>query len=145
MRLYSRKYHRYVEREVHFGVGKSVKTACGLVLFSRHVMVSIHSDSDGAVITNDINRVTCQRCLAARETRLRKIIAIENIVPGIFNRDSLCGEEWLINHGFAISKGAIDDQKLELDINGKTITLSNKIKPKDRKEILRSWLRGEIK
>lgn len=134
MKLYSRKNHRYVERQIHFGIGNSTKTACGLALFSRHVMVSVHSDSDGAVITDDMSRVTCKRCLATRESRLRKIIAVEQSAPGVFDRDSLCGEDWLLNHGLAVSQNDIDAQKLEL----RGITLTNKTRTKDRKAILRS-------
>jgi len=139
MKVYSRKRHRNIERKVHFGVGKSVKTACGLILFSRHVMVGVFSDSDGALITDDINRVTCKRCLNLRESRLRKLIEVEHINPGIFDHDTLCGEEWLLDHGLSVSKDTIGLQKLEL-IGKTTITLSNNIPPKERKKILSAVL-----
>lgn len=141
MRLYSRRLHRNVERQVHFSVGQSVKTACGLVLFARHVLVSVFSDNDGAIITDDWTRVTCKRCLATRETRLRKLIAINKAIPGSFDHDTLCGEQWLLNHALTISQDEIDAQKLEVSVEGKSFSLSNKIKPKDRKEILCSFLK----
>ena len=140
MKLYSRKYHQYVERKVHFGIGKSVKTACGLVLFSRHVMVSVYSDGDGAIITDNLEKVTCKRCLAIRDTKLRKLLTIENIAPGIFDRDSLCGEAWLLKKGLNVSRDTIEAQKLEL-LGERKISLSNKVKSKDRKVILRSFVR----
>ncbi len=141
MKLYSRKYHRYVERQVHFGVGKSVKTACGVVLFSRHVMVSVFNDSDGALITDDLARVTCKRCLATRGTRLRKLIAIERLVPGIFDHETLCNQQWLLDHALDINRENIDAQKLEISNGEKIIVLSNTIKPRDRKFILRGAMK----
>ena len=136
MKLYSRKYHRHVERQVHFGVGQSTKTACGLVLFSRHVMVSIHSDSDGALITDDLERVTCKRCLATSDVRLRKLIAIERAIPGIFDHTTLCGQQWLLDHALDINPEKIDTQKLEINTGDKKLVLSNKMKPRDRRFIL---------
>ena len=136
VKVYSRKYHRYVERQVHFGVGQSVKTACGVVLFSRHVMVSIHSNNDGALITDDLERVTCKRCLATRETRLRKLIAIEMLMPGIFDHETLFGQQWLLNHALDINLEKINAQKLEINNGEKTVVLSNTIKSRDRKFIL---------
>jgi len=138
MRLYSTKYKRNVERQIHFGVGKSVHTACGLVLFSRHVMVSIHSGNDGALITDDISRVTCKRCLACKEARLRKLIAIEQAAPGIFDRGSLCGENWLLNNALTRNEEEIKSQMIEVTNGEMTITLSENIKAKDRKYVLRS-------
>lgn len=140
MKLYSRKYHRYVERKVHFAVGLSVKTACGLVLFSRHVMVSVFSDNDGTMITDDLERVTCKRCLATKETRIRKLIEIEKSLPGIFDHDRLCGEQWLFDHALAISEEDIDSQKFEFSVGERTISLSNKTTAKDRKEIIRNFI-----
>ncbi len=139
MKLYSMKNKHYVERQIHFGMGNSVRTACGLVLFSRHVMVSILSNNDGALITDDMKRVTCKRCLATREARLRKLLSVESSCPGVFDRDTLCGEKWLLEHGLAVSKNDIDAQRLEL-VGKTTITLSNKIAPKDRKGILRNFM-----
>jgi len=140
MKLYSRKYHRNVERKVHFGIGKSVKTACGLVLFSRYVMGQLGDDSDGAIITADISRVTCRRCLAIKEVKLRKLIEIEAVNPGIFDRGSLCGEEWLLSHALDISRDTINNQKLEL-VGVKQLTLSNTMRVKDRKEILKRYVK----
>jgi hypothetical protein len=139
MKLYSRKYHRYVERQVHFGVGNSTKTICGLTLFSRHVMVSLHSGSDGAIITDDISRVTCKRCLSTSEVRLRKLLAIVNVFPGIFDRESLCGEQWLLEHALDLKRQEIDSQKLEICNGEKNITLFNNMKSKDRKYLLRTY------
>lgn len=133
MKLYSQKYCRYVERQVHFGVGQSVKTACGVVLFSRHVLVSIHSDNDGAVITDDLERVTCKRCLATKETRLRKLILVERSMPGIFDRETLCSQQWLLDHALDINLEKIEGQKLEISNGGKTVVLFNAIKSRDRK------------
>jgi len=136
MKLYSRKHHRNVERQVHFGVGHGVKTACGIVLFSRHVMVSIHSDNDGALITDDLERVTCKRCLATRDTRLRKLIAIERVIPGVFDHATLCGQQWLLAHALDINRETIDAQKLKISNGEKTVVLSNTTKPRDRIFIL---------
>ena len=138
LKLYSKKYHRYVERKIHFGVGKSVRTSCGLVLFSRHVMVSVFSGSDGALITDDLERITCKRCLATRETRLRKILEIENSSPGIFDYETLCGEQWLLEHALDVKQTDIDSQRLELSDGKRNTIISNAIKTKDRKYILRS-------
>jgi hypothetical protein len=134
MILYSTKLHRHVERKIHFGVGQSVKTACGLVKFSRHVMVSAFSDNDGSIITENIDKVTCKRCLAMKDTKLRKLMAIQAITPGIFDRDFIVDEKWLMEHALNISRESIDSQKLEL--LGTGITLSNRISSKDRKIIL---------
>lgn len=142
MKLYSKKYHRYVERQIHFGVGNSVHTACGLVLYSRHVMVNLHSDSDGARITDDIKRVTCKRCLATRVSRLLNLIAIEKALPTIFDHETLCGEEWLLKHALDVSRDSVDAQKLNINVGGKAITLSNKIKGRDRKQILRDFVKN---
>ena len=136
MRLYSKKLHRYVERQVHFGVGQSVKTACGLVLFSRHVMVSIFSLNDGTMITDDLSRVTCKRCLKTKDIRLRKLIAIEKLVPGIFDHEALCSEQWLLKHALDISKARCDTQKLEVTDGTRKITLSSAMKSRDRKYVL---------
>lgn len=143
MKLYSKKNHRYVERQVHFGIGQSVKTACGLILFSRHIMVSLFSNSDGSIITDDLTRVTCKRCLATRETRLRKLMAIERAIPGVFDHETLCGEQWLLNHALTISKEDIEAQRLEINVEGKELSLSNKLKSKDRREILHNLVRGK--
>ena len=145
MRLYSKKLQRYVERQIHFGVGQSVKTACGLVLFSRHIMVSVFSDNDGAIITDDLSRVTCKRCLATRDTRLRKLIAIENLVPSIFDHETLCGEQWLLEHALDIGRAKCDIQKLEVNDGARKITLSNAMKSKDRKYILHSLMKPSRK
>jgi hypothetical protein len=141
MKLYSTKLHRNVERQIHFGIGQSVKTACGLVKFSRHVMVSAFSDSDGAIITENLERVTCKRCLSSRDTRLRRLLAIEAQTPGVFDRDTLVSEQWLIDHALNVSKDNIDSQKLELI--GIGITLSNKITSKDRKNILHDVIKKQ--
>ena len=141
MKLYSRKHHRNVERQVHFGIGKSVKTACGIVLLSRHVMVSIHSDNDGALITDDLARVTCKRCLATRDTRLRKLIAIERAIPGVFDHTTLCDQQWLFDHALDINQEKIDAQKLIISNGEKIVVLSNAIKPRDRKFILRGAMK----
>ena len=138
MKVYSKKRHRNVERQVHFGVGNSVKTACGMVLFSRHVMVSLFSGNDGALITDDLARVTCKRCLAARDTRLRKLLAVEKAHPGIFDHEALCGDQWLLKHALDIDQIEIDAQKIEISIEGKSTSLSNAMTRKDRKHILRS-------
>ena len=141
MKLYSRRLHRNVERQVHFGVGKSVRTACGLVLFSRHAVVGVFSDSDGALITDDLNRVTCKRCLATRENRLRKILAVESSCPGILDHDTLCGEQWLLDHALDVSAATVNAQRLQMNVGGQTICLVAGMKSKDRKELLRG-LRG---
>ena len=142
MKLYSRKYHRNVERQVHFGIGRSVKTACGLVLYSRHVMVSVFSDNDGAMITDNLERVTCKRCLATSEVRLRKLVNIERKIPGIFDRDTLCGEEWLFNHALNVNKETIDAQELKIDTGERIINISNKIRPKDRRQLIKCITQG---
>ena len=142
MKLYSRKEHRRVERQIHFGVGKSVKTACGLTLFSRHVMVELGSDFDGAMITDDLARVTCKRCLATKDTKLRRLLCVEAACPGIFDKQALCGEDWLMNHALDVGRGFIDAQVLEIHTGDSTLRLTNAMKPKDRKEILHSWTRG---
>ena len=138
MKLYSSKYHRHIERQIHFGVGNSTKTTCGIVLFSRHVMVSVYSDNDGAVITDDLTRVTCKRCLSTRDMRLRKLLDIEKEVPGIFDRDSLCGEQWLLDHALDVSRVEIDAHTLSVSDGERNITLSNAMKSKDRKYIIRN-------
>lgn len=138
MKLYSRKHHRYIERQVHFGVGQSVKTACGLVLFSRHVMVSVFSDNDGALITDNLAQVTCKRCLATKDTRLRKLIAIEGAIPSIFDHESLCGEQWLLAHALDVKQKVIDGQKLEVSDGKRNIVLTSAIKARDRKYLLRN-------
>ena len=66
--------------------------------------------------------------------RIDPVIGVEQSAPGVFDRDSLCGEDWLLNHGLAVSQNDIDAQKLEL----RGITLTNKTRTKDRKAILRS-------
>jgi hypothetical protein len=114
MKVYSRKQKRNVERQIHFGVGNSVHTACGLILFSRHVMVSVFAGSDGAIITDDMERVTCKRCLASREVRLRQLLVVESACPGIFDRESLCGEKWLLDNALNVGQPIIDSQKLEI-------------------------------
>ena len=144
MKLYTKKHHRYVERQIHFGVGQNTKTVCGLVLFSRRVMVSVYSDSDGAVIVDDLARVTCKRCLATRDMRLKKLIATEKAIPRIFDHEALCGEAWLLDHALDISQREIDAQKLEVSDGEKNITLSNVIKTKDRKYILRNLQLGQL-
>ena len=144
MKLYSRKQKRYVEREVHFGVGKGTKTACGVNLYSRHVMVSVFSDTNGEMVTNDLERVTCKRCLNTRENRLRKLIKIEQLVPGIFDRDTLFGEEWIINHALDVPQDTVDKQKIELI--GKTkITLFNITPLKDKKMAIRNFVDSEVR
>lgn len=137
MKLYSLKTHGSVERQVHFGIGNSVKTACGLTLFSRHVMVSVWGNSDGALITDDFNRVTCKRCLASKDTRLRRLLAIEASCPGIFDREALCGQEWLMTHALDVNSKTIEEEKIEIRSGELRLTLTNTMKPKDRKEILR--------
>ena len=144
MRLYNRKNHRYVERQIHFGVGQSVKTVCGVVLHSRHVMVSAFSDSDGALITDNLGRVTCKKCLATRDIRLRKLIAIEQVVPGVFDRETLCGEKWLLDNALTVNQGDIDRQELSINLEGKTVTIPNKIIPKDRKQLIRDYMREKV-
>ena len=141
MKLYSAKDKRYVERQIHFGVGNSVHTACGEVLYSRHVMVSIHSDSDGALITDDLTRVTCKRCLSTRDMRLRKLIETERELPGIFDRDSLCGEDWLLKHALDVGRVEIEAQTLNICNGEKNIALSNTMRSKDRKYIIRNIVR----
>lgn len=141
MKLYSLKHHRYVERQIHFGIGNSVKAVCGIRLYSRKVLVSLFSDNDGSIVTDDFKRVTCKRCLATKEVKIRNLIAIEKLIPGIFNRDSLCGEEWLLKNALNINRETIDAQTLIIDAAGQTFTLSNQVKSKDRKDILRSKIK----
>jgi len=141
VKLYNRKLHRYVERQIHFGIGDGVKTACGLNLFSRHIMVSVFGDWDGAVITDDMLKITCKRCLAAKEVRLRKLIAIEQVSPGIFDRNTICGEDWLLEHALDVSKTVIDKQKIEVNNGKNNIVLTNSIKSKDRKYLLKNMTR----
>ena len=138
MKLYSRKEHRNIERQVHFGVGNSVKTACGVTLFTRNVMVSIWSNSDGALITDDLSRVTCKRCLSAKDTRLRRLLAIEASCPGIFDRERLCGEEWLMSHALDVNTKTIEAQRIEMLSGELHLTLTSTMKARDRKELLRS-------
>lgn len=137
MKVYSRRTKRWVDRKLHFGVGNSTKTACGIVLFSRHIMVSLFSANDGAVITADLARVTCKRCLATKETRLRKMIEIESAVPGIFDHDTLCGEDWLLNNALNITSQQVKIQTADITDGVKSITLSGDMKTKDRKYLLR--------
>lgn len=138
MKVYSRKLKRNIERAVHFGIGKSTKSACGVTLFSRKIMVSVFSDWDGSLITDDISRVTCKRCLAVREVKIRKLIKIESLMPGIFDRETLCGEEWLLKHSLDLSRNVIDSGILEVESGERKITLSNSMKSKDRKFLLKN-------
>jgi hypothetical protein len=134
---------RYLLRKIGRGIdeiiGQSVKTACGLVKFSRHIMVSAFSDNDGSIITENIDKVTCKRCLAMKDTKLRKLMAIQAITPGIFDRDFIVDEKWLMDHALNISRESIDSQKLEL--LGTGITLSNRISSKDRKIIFKNAIK----
>lgn len=143
MKLYSRKHHRNVERQIHFATGKGVRTVCGLTLYSRHVMVSIHSNNDGAVITDDLRRVTCKRCLVTKETRLRKLIALEVAMPGVLDRPTLCGTDWILKHALDITHEDIDSLELVL-IGEKVITITNKMRVKDRKLILKNYIKELI-
>ena len=142
LKVYSTRLHRNIERQIHFGLGKSTSAICGVVLFSRNVMVSLFSVSDGALITDNMERVTCKRCLATREIRLRKLMTIEQACPGIFDHEPLCGEKWLLAHALDITQKEIDAQELEINTENKVITLSGKIAPKDRKVILKSLTEG---
>jgi hypothetical protein len=75
-----------------------------------------------------------------RDTRLRKLLAIENVAPGIFDRETLCGEDWLLKKGLNVSQDTIAAQKLEL-LGERKIILTNKIKSKDRKVILHKFVK----
>lgn len=136
MKLYNRRLKRSVERQIHFGVGKSVETACGLTLYSRHVIVQLGSEFDGAVITDNMSRVTCKRCLKTSTVKLRKLIAIEATCPGVFDRPSLCGEDWLLKHALVVSSTSINSQQLTIAAGERRVTLSNSMPIKDRKYIL---------
>ena len=136
MKLYDRKLKRYVNKQVHFGVGNSTKTACGLHLFSRRVMVSIYCTGSNELISSNIEKVTCKRCLATKESKLRKLLKIEQECPGIFDRESLCGEQWLIDNALNFKRE--DSNKLSLKIEN--TTLDNTFKAKDRIFILKNLL-----
>ena len=138
MKLYNRRLKRSVEKQIHFAPGKSVHTACGLELFSRHVMVSIFSNSSGEVITNDIGKVTCKNCLRAKEFKIRKLTQIESALPGVFDHPALCGEEWLLNHALDVERGIIEKQTLSVTVGDKNVTLKSGMESKDRQYILRN-------
>jgi len=135
--MQKKKKKKYTDLKIHFGVGESVKAVCGVVKRSRRVIVPLFSGYDGVVITDDIKRVTCKRCLAARETRLRKLVALEAACPGILDRPSLCGEEWLFAHAMDITAEDVDRQSIEVKTVQGSFTLNNKIKSRDRREIFR--------
>lgn len=136
MRLYNWKRQRYVERQVHFAIGQSVRMACGIILFSQTVMVQLGSDSDGRLATADMGKVTCKNCLRMRETKIRRLVAIESAVPGLFDRPALCGEEWLLTHALDVGIQAIEGQSLEVTVPGRKVVLSPAMKSKDRRTIL---------
>lgn len=138
MKVYSRKRHRNIEIQVHFGVGNSVQTACGKHLFSRHIMVELGSYSDGAVITDDIAKVTCKRCLITPESRLRKLLAIESQSPGVFDRPLLCGQDWILNHALDVTQATVNALKLEVKTDKRSVTVTAGMKAKDVKTVLRS-------
>ena len=143
MKLYSMKRHRNVERQVHFGLGKGTKTACGQYLYSRYVMVSIFSTTNPSLIVSDMAQVTCKRCLKTGEFRLRKLLSIEAQNPGIFNSPSLCGEQWLLNHALDVSKEVIEAERIEVVAANKILTLILRIPSKDRKYLLSEVLKRE--
>ena len=136
MKVYSRRRHRNIEIKVHFGVGNGTHTACGMDLFSRHIMVSVWGDWDGTVITDQIERVTCKRCLATKDTRLRRLLSVESACPGIFDRNSLCGEEWLLHHALDVSKGTVDSQWIDVSNGARQLILTNGMKSQERKNLL---------
>jgi hypothetical protein len=104
-------------------------------------MVQLWSDSDGAIITDKLDKVSCRRCLASRETKLRKLIAIEQVLPGVFDHDALCGEQWLLDHALDVKQEHIDKQSIEIKAEGHTISLPHKAKPKERRGIIRDFIR----
>lgn len=124
MKVYARWLHRHVERQIHFGVGKSVKTACGLVLFSRHT------------ITSDLGQVMCKRCLQTRQVRLMRLIKIGTELPGLLDHPALCGEDWLLKHALDVSPKEIDSQQMTVVTPNFTITLSSAMKRKELRDIL---------
>jgi len=99
-------------------------------------MVSVFGDNDGSIITDDLKRVTCKRCLSTRETRLRKLIAVERAVPGVFDYESLCGSQWLLDHALDVRWEEIDSQKLEVNDGERRVTVASGFKPKDRKYLI---------
>jgi hypothetical protein len=72
---------------------------------------------------------------------MRKIIAINNALPGVLDREPLCGEDWIFNNALRVSKGDIDAQRIEVVVGEKKIKLSNNIKSSDRKIIFRNFVK----
>ncbi len=56
--------------------------------------------------------------------------------PGIFDRDSLCGTEWLLDHARDVSPAVIDAQSIEIKSGNRQVTLRNDMKRKDIRELL---------
>lgn len=132
MRVYrvSLKRRRVVERKTHLGVGHGVRTACGVTLWSR---------LDDLVITDQPALVTCKRCLAAR-ARWQRMLELEVAYPGIFDRDSLCGTDWLLSHARDVSQETIDAQSLVVSTGARLISVRNDMRLAARKELLRSFV-----
>ncbi len=81
--------------------------------------------------------------LRPKDTRLRKLIAIEQGIPGIFDHETLVSEQWLLSHALDINQREIDSQKIEIKKGERSIILSNVIKSKDRKYLLRNLQSGQ--
>lgn len=141
MKVFSHKNNRTYDYKIHYGIGNSVKTVCGVILSSRRVMVNLFGSSDGVIITDDISKVTCKRCLASRPGRLLRLVAIEMACPGIFDHAPLCGEEWLFSHALDVSQKDIEALSLEVQTGERSFTLGGDQTSKDRREILKILLR----
>lgn len=114
--------------KVHYAPGHSVKAVCGVIKYSRRVIVNLFGNWDGVIITDDLTRVTCKRCLKCRETRLHKLIALEKSCPGLMDHGVLCGEEWLLTHASDITNQDIKAQKLEMPTEKGLLTITNDFK-----------------
>jgi hypothetical protein len=102
----NRRYKKILK--IHLGLGNTNIGACGVILFSRYAMVSLHDPWDGLLITDDPNKVTCERCKKTNRMRWWKMVRLERCYPGILDRPALCGEKWLLDHGLDVTQANID-------------------------------------
>lgn len=80
--------------------------------------------------------------MKTRQDKLLRLVKIETLFPGLLDKPTLCGEDWLLKHALDISQKDFESQSLTVVTPNGTVTLSLGMKRKELRGILGN-IKGE--